>query len=56
VRTTRYSVKPMTVEEAALELEGQKASFLVFRDANTEAVNVLYRRADGQFALIEPDA
>lgn len=56
IRASRYSVKPMTVEEAALELDGQKTAFLVFRDATTDAVNVLYRRADGQFALIEPDA
>ena len=55
LRAERYSVKPMTVEEAALELEGQKAPFLVFRDANTDAVNVLYRRDDGRIALIEPE-
>jgi ribosome hibernation promoting factor len=55
LRAERYSVKPMTVEEAALELEGQKAPFLVFRDANTDAVNVLYRRDDGRMALIEPE-
>jgi len=56
VRAQRYSLKPMTVDEAALELEGQKNRFLVFRDAGTDAVNVLYRRDDGQFALIEPEA
>ena len=56
VRAMRYSVKPMTVEEASLELEGQKVPFLVFRDARTDAVNVLYRREDGKFALIEPEA
>jgi putative sigma-54 modulation protein len=55
LRAERYSVKPMTVEEAAIELEGQKAPFLVFRDANTDAVNVLYRRDDGRMALIEPE-
>ncbi len=56
VRASRYSVKPMTVEEATLELEDQEAAFLVFRDAVTEAVNVIYRRKDGQLGLIEPDA
>jgi ribosome hibernation promoting factor len=56
VRAVRYPVKPMTVDEAAMELEGQKAPFLVFRDARTDAVNVLYRRDDGQIALIEPEA
>jgi putative sigma-54 modulation protein len=56
VHAQRYSLKPMTVDEAALELEGQKNRFLVFRDAGTDAVNVLYRRDDGQLALIEPEA
>ncbi|MGE3277154.1 MAG: ribosome-associated translation inhibitor RaiA [Vicinamibacterales bacterium] len=56
IRASRYSVKPMTVDEAALELEGRDDEFLVFRDAVTDAVNVLYRRKSGQFGLIEPDA
>jgi putative sigma-54 modulation protein len=56
VRAQRYSLKPMTVDEAALELQGQKDRFLVFRDAGTDTVNVLYRRDDGQLALIEPEA
>jgi putative sigma-54 modulation protein len=56
VHAQRYSLKPMTVDEAALELEGQKNRFLVFRDAGTDSVNVLYRRDDGQLALIEPEA
>ncbi len=56
VRMSRYAVKPMTVDQAVLELEGQKAPFLVFRDALSDGVNVLYRRPDGAFALIEPDA
>jgi putative sigma-54 modulation protein len=56
VRAARYAVKPMTVDEAALELDELDAAFLVFRDASTETVNVLYRRKDGQYGLIEPDA
>jgi putative sigma-54 modulation protein len=56
VRAQRYSLKPITVDEAALELEGQKGQFLVFRNARSDAVNVLYRRDDGQLALIEPEA
>jgi putative sigma-54 modulation protein len=55
VDAQRYSLKPMTVDEAALELEGQKSRFLVFRDAGTDTVNVLYRRDDGRLALIEPE-
>lgn len=56
IRAARYAVKPMTVDEAAIELEELDASFLVFRDASTETVSVLYRRKDGQYGLIEPDA
>ena len=56
VRAHRYSVKPMTIDQAATELEGQKAPFLVFRDITTDAVSVVYRRDDGQIALIEPEA
>lgn len=56
VRAARYAVKPMTVDEAVLELDALDAAFVVFRDSSTEAVNVLYRRKDGQYGLIEPDA
>ena len=56
VRAARYTLKPMTIDEAAMELEDQDVPFLVFRDARTDAVNVLYRRDDGQIALIEAEA
>jgi putative sigma-54 modulation protein len=56
IRAARYAVKPMTVDEAVLELDALDAAFLVFRDASNETVNVLYRRKDGQYGLIEPDA
>jgi putative sigma-54 modulation protein len=51
----RYPIKPMSVEDAALRLEAGSEAFVVFRDAETDSVNILYRRKDGQFALIEPD-
>ena len=50
----RYSVKPMTAEEAALNLSSDPQQFLVFRDADTERIGVLYKRNDGNFGLIEP--
>lgn len=56
VRPTRYAVKPMTIEEAALAIEDAREAFLVFRNATTDAVNVVYRRRDGNLGLIEPDA
>jgi putative sigma-54 modulation protein len=55
VRAARYPVKPMSVEDAALRLEGGADTFVVFRNADTDAVGILYRRKDGNLALIEPD-
>jgi putative sigma-54 modulation protein len=51
----RYAVKPMSIEDAAQRLEGGAESFLVFRNQDTEAVGILYRRKDGNLGLIEPD-
>jgi putative sigma-54 modulation protein len=56
MRASRYAVKPMTVDEAAMEVADRPDAFLVFRNANTEAINVLYRRKDGNLGLIEPEA
>ena len=50
----RYSVKPMTAEEAALRLSGESDQFLVFRDADTSRLSVLYKRKDGNYGLIAP--
>jgi len=50
----RYAVKPMTAEEAALRLSGETDQFLVFRDADTERLGVIYKRKDGNYGLIEP--
>lgn len=50
----RYRVKPMTPEEAALILTDSKDQFIVFRNAETNRVGVIYNRTDGNFGLIEP--
>jgi putative sigma-54 modulation protein len=55
IRSRRLAVKPMTLDEAALEMDGQAEGVLVFRDAATARVNVLYRRRDGHLGLIEPE-
>ena len=55
VRSTSYSVKPMTVEEAVLEVEEAENEVLVFRNASTDAINVIYRRKNGGLGLIEPE-
>ena len=56
VRDHDYPRKPITVEEAALMLVDSKRPFLVFRDAGTQRVGVVYRRADGHLALVLPEA
>jgi len=50
----KLSMKPMSVEDAALQLELVEDSFLVFLNAETQQVNVLYSRDDGTYGLIEP--
>ncbi len=54
-RVPRYPVKPMTVEEAALTVDSGDDAFLVFRNATTDSINVVYRRKDGHLGLIEPE-
>jgi len=54
IMARRYVVKPMTAEEAALSMESRADQFVVFRDADTNRVGVLYKRKDGNFGLIEP--
>jgi putative sigma-54 modulation protein len=56
VRTERHPVKPMYVDEAVLQLEMSHRQFLVFLNARSSRVNVLYRRKSGDFGLIEPTA
>jgi putative sigma-54 modulation protein len=55
VRSESYPVKPMFVDEAVLQLEmAQHRQFMVFLNARSSRMNVLYRRKDGDFGLIEP--
>ncbi len=54
VRTERHPVKPMFIDEAVLQLEMSTRQFLVFLNARSSRVNVLYRRKSGDFGLIEP--
>lgn len=50
----KYAVKPMSVDEAAMQMDLLDQDFIVYTDSSTEQVNVLYRRNDGDFGLIEP--
>ena len=56
VRTSEFSAKPMTVEEAIMQLDLRNSTFLVFTNADSKAVNVVYRRDDGNYGLIETDS
>lgn len=55
IKSSRLRIKPMSLEEAALQLEKGKNDFVVFRDASTEQVSVLYRRRDNNYGLIAPE-
>jgi putative sigma-54 modulation protein len=54
VKTKQFAIKPMTPEEAVLQLELIGHDFFVFQNADTSDVNVVYRRRDGNYGLIEP--
>lgn len=56
VRVKRFAMKPMTAEDAALQMELLGHDFFVFRNAATMEVNVVYRRAAGNYGVIEPEA
>jgi ribosome hibernation promoting factor len=56
IRSRSYVVKPLSLDDALLALSESALSFLVFRQAATETVAVLYRRPDGHYGLIEPEA
>jgi ribosome hibernation promoting factor len=55
VKSTHLQIKPMTIDEAALQLEGAKNDFVVFRDSTTDRVSVLYKRRDSNYGLIAPE-
>src|SRR5215212_841083 len=54
VRTKQFQMKPMSPEEAALQMDLLDHAFFVFKDALTGQINVVYRRRDGDYGLIEP--
>jgi putative sigma-54 modulation protein len=54
IRTETHFYKPMTPEEASLQLEAIEKGFLVFIDAETDEVAIIYHRRDGNYGLIEP--
>lgn len=55
IETERLPVKPLTLEEAIESLDTASGGVVVFRNAKSERVNVVYRRPDGKLGLIEPE-
>jgi len=55
VRRTKYAVKPMSLEDAALRMEAVGEPFVVFRHMETERITILYQRPDGRLGLIDPE-
>ena len=56
IRARRYAVRSLTVKDAAREVSGGDLTLLVFRNAATDSLNVLFRRTDGNLGLFEPEA
>lgn len=54
-RTKRFAVKPMDPEEACMQMELLGHTFFVFRNADSEEINVVYKRKNGTYGLIEPE-
>ena len=54
IRSKTFSIKPMSVEEAVMQMDLLHKDFLIFTDAATDNLNVIYRRKDGDYGLIEP--
>jgi len=54
VRTETHFIKPMTPEEAAMQLDAVEKGFLVFVDSDTDEVAIIYHKRDGNYGLIEP--
>ena len=54
IKTEQVYAKPMDLDEAVMQMELAKSEFLVFTNSKTKSINVLYRRRDGNYGLIEP--
>ncbi len=55
VRKKKFILKPMSSEEAILQMELLRHNFFVYQDAETEEISVIYKRKDGNYGLIEPE-
>lgn len=56
IKSDSFHVKPMSVEEAVMQMDLLEKEFLVFTDSSSEEINVAYRRKDGNYGLIVPQS
>ena len=54
IHQENYRVRPLYTDEAIMEMELSERSFVVFRNAKTDQLSVLFRRKDGDYGMIEP--
>jgi putative sigma-54 modulation protein len=55
VRSSKFVIEPMTLDQAAMRLDASRNDFVVFFDAERDRVSVLYRRKDDDYGLIAPE-
>lgn len=55
IKTQTLAILPMSIEDAAMKLDGSKNEFIVFRDVDTEKISVMYKRRDNNLGLIAPE-
>lgn len=55
IRARKQDVKPMSQEEAVLQMETGRHSFLVYRDTETDRITILFRRKDGHYGLVDSE-
>jgi putative sigma-54 modulation protein len=53
VETRKVVLKPMSLEDAVMEMDVSKQRFIIYRDSSSESVSLIYRRDDGNYTLIE---
>jgi putative sigma-54 modulation protein len=55
VKNKRLAIKPMRIDEAAAQMELLGHNFYAFRNEDTDEINIVYQRRDGDFGIIEPE-
>ena len=56
METRKVILKPMSIDEAIMEIEGSRSRFIIYRDSLSENVSLIYHRDDGNYTLIETNS